>query len=198
MRRQQPQDAATTEAPMSPADPKRTLVAQAGKNKVRNVSLPQTQYSSTKTCYRHRLRHPVPPRTSLTMNNKITAPIVALTIALTMPTPRWMPNLGSSQPPMKAPTIPISRSPMRPKPAPRTSCPANQPATTPTIIVTRRLSPDMFIAELHGLSRGLRGFANQRPSELRVPPIKASLRYTGWGFSSAAAAGSNATAPMLS
>ena len=31
MRRQQPQDAATTEAPMSPADPKRTLVAQAAK-----------------------------------------------------------------------------------------------------------------------------------------------------------------------
>ena len=33
------------------------------------------------------------------MSNKTTAPIVAFTIELTMPTPRWMPNLGSNQPP---------------------------------------------------------------------------------------------------
>src|SRR5262245_37062557 len=47
---------------------------------------------------------------------------------------------------MNAPMMPITMSPMRPKPAPRTSLPASQPATRPTIRMTRRLSPERFIA----------------------------------------------------
>ena len=37
-------------------------------------------------------RHPPPPRTSLMTNSRTSAPMVALTIAATMPVPRWMPS----------------------------------------------------------------------------------------------------------
>jgi len=52
-----------------------------------------------------------PPRTALSSNNKMMAPIVAFAIAATMPAPRWTPSWGNSQPPKNAPTIPIMRSP---------------------------------------------------------------------------------------
>ena len=67
-----------------------------------------------------------------TISNRITAPIVATTIALTTPLPMWTPSWGRSHVPIKAPTIPIATSAMRPNPAPLTSCPASQPATRPT------------------------------------------------------------------
>ncbi len=72
-----------------------------------------------------------------------TAPIVALMIAAAIPTPRWMFNLGSSQPPMKAPAIPTMMSPMMPRPVPRTIWLASQPATRPTTRMMMRLSPDI-------------------------------------------------------
>src|SRR4051812_33890019 len=46
---------------------------------------------------------------------------------------------------MKAPTIPMRRSPIRPNPVPRTICPANQPAMRPTSRMTRTLSLDMYM-----------------------------------------------------
>jgi hypothetical protein len=73
----------------------------------------------------HRRPQPVPPRTSLIISSSTTAPIVALTIALMMPAPRRMPSFGSNQLPIKAPIIPIIRSPISPNPAPRTSWPAS-------------------------------------------------------------------------
>ena len=42
--------------------------------------------------------------------------MVALTIALMMPLPRWMPSRGSNQLPIKAPRIPMIRSPTIPNP----------------------------------------------------------------------------------
>ena len=74
----------------------------------------------------------LPPRTSLIISKSSRAPIVALMIAATMPTPRWMPSCGISHSPMKAPMIPMTRSPMIPNPVPRTIWPANHPATRPT------------------------------------------------------------------
>jgi len=108
------------------------------------------------------LRHPPPPRTSLTTNNSNTAPIVALAIAEIMPEPRWRPSCGRSQSPMKAPTIPMTRSPMIPNPVPCTICPASHPAMRPTNNMIRRLSPDMCIlvssSLIKPLSARLRGF----------------------------------------
>jgi hypothetical protein len=40
----------------------------------------------------HLLPHPLPPRSSRTMSSSNTAPMVALTIALITPVPRWMPS----------------------------------------------------------------------------------------------------------
>src|SRR5262245_38475044 len=67
------------------------------------------------------------------MRSRITAPIKALMIAAMKPPPIAMPMRGSSQPAMKAPTMPTTMSPIRPKPDPLTSRPASQPATAPTI-----------------------------------------------------------------
>ena len=55
------------------------------------------------------------------INNSISAPTVALIMAATIPEPRKMPSCGSSQLPMKAPTISMIRSPMMPNPVPRTN-----------------------------------------------------------------------------
>jgi hypothetical protein len=77
------------------------------------------------------------------ISSSTTAPIVALTIALTMPTPRLMPSFGNNQLPIKAPTI---HNQIADKSKPNEL--ASQPAITPTIRTTRRLSPDMFIAKL--------------------------------------------------
>ena len=38
------------------------------------------------------LRHPPPPRTSWMISNNISAPMVALIIAATIPKPRWIPS----------------------------------------------------------------------------------------------------------
>ncbi len=112
------------------------------------------------------LRHPPPPRTSLTTNNSNTAPIVALAIAEIMPEPRWRPSCGRSQSPMKAPTIPMRRSPMIPNPVPCTICPASHPATRPTNNMIRRLSPDMCIfissSVIKPLSARLRAVSSHR------------------------------------
>jgi CheY-like chemotaxis protein len=40
----------------------------------------------------HRPPHPLPPRSSRTMSSSNIAPMVALTIALIIPVPRWMPS----------------------------------------------------------------------------------------------------------
>jgi hypothetical protein len=66
-------------------------------------------------------RQPFPPRTSLTISNRITAPMVASMITEIVPDPRWMPSCGSCQPPTKAPATPIMRSPISPKPVPSTT-----------------------------------------------------------------------------
>src|SRR5579871_2018844 len=89
----------------------------------------------------HRLR----PRTSLMIKSSNIAPAAASTISETMPEPRWIPSCGNIQLAMKAPAIPTTRSPTRPKPVPWTIWPASQPAAMPTANMTRRLSPDMFI-----------------------------------------------------
>src|SRR5581483_674797 len=89
----------------------------------------------------HRLR----PRTSLMIKSSNIAPIAASTISETMPEPRWIPSCGNSQFAMKAPAIPTTRSPIRPKPVPWTIWPASQPAAMPTANMTRRLSPEMFM-----------------------------------------------------
>ena len=52
------------------------------------------------------------------MSSSSTAPMVALTMALISPVPRWMPSWGSNQLPIKAPKIPMMRSPISPKPVP--------------------------------------------------------------------------------
>src|SRR3954453_23241916 len=75
-----------------------------------------------------------------------------------------MPSWGNSQLPISAPTIPINRSPIRPKPAPRTLWPASQPATMPTTRMTRRLSTDMFIARARGVRVAVKyGFKEGSP-----------------------------------
>jgi len=48
------------------------------------------------------------------MSRSSTAPMVALTIALINPLPRWIPSWGSNQLPIKAPRIPMTTSPMIP------------------------------------------------------------------------------------
>jgi hypothetical protein len=88
-------------------------------------------------CAHHQRR---PLRTTLRTSRSKTAPTVARAISLTRPTPIRIPNWGNSQAPIKAPTIPTMMSPTTPKPAPRTSCPASQPATSPTIKMTMRPS----------------------------------------------------------
>jgi hypothetical protein len=90
----------------------------------------------------HRL---LPGATSLRITRSMTAPIAALTIAETIPEPRWIPSCGNAQLAIKAPAIPTMRSPMSPKPVPCTTWPASQPAMRPTTNITRRFSPDMFI-----------------------------------------------------
>jgi hypothetical protein len=90
----------------------------------------------------HRL---LPGATSLRITRSITAPIAALTIAETIPEPRWIPSCGNAQLAINAPAIPTMRSPTRPKPVPWTIWPASQPAMRPTTNITRRLSPDMLI-----------------------------------------------------
>src|ERR1700730_17609873 len=60
-----------------------------------------------------------------------------------------------SQKPMKAPTTPTMRSPMRPKPAPLVTLPASQPATRPTAKMTIRLFAPNDTA-MPSLGRGLR------------------------------------------
>ena len=47
------------------------------------------------------------------MSSSSTAPMVALTMALINPVPRWIPSWGSNQLPKKAPRIPMIRSPMK-------------------------------------------------------------------------------------
>ena len=71
------------------------------------------------------LCHPPPPRTSLTISNSNNAPMVALMVAEMMPEPRWRPSCGTSQLPMKAPAIPMKRSPRIPNPVPCTIWPAS-------------------------------------------------------------------------
>src|ERR1700744_1377188 len=56
-----------------------------------------------------------------------------------------MPSLGNSQLAMKAPIMPMTMSPMMPKPAPRPILPASQPATKPTNRMTIRLSLEIYI-----------------------------------------------------
>src|SRR5579863_5749870 len=53
-----------------------------------------------------------------------------------------MPSFGNSQSPIKAPTRPISKSPIKPKPPPSITRPASQPATMPTNRITSKLSLD--------------------------------------------------------
>ena len=55
-----------------------------------------------------------PPRRSRTTSKSMTAPMVALMIAETIPVPRWIPIRGSNQSPMNAPITPMMRSPMSP------------------------------------------------------------------------------------
>src|SRR3984893_1284545 len=50
-----------------------------------------------------------------------------------------MPSCGNSQSPMRAPTSPTIRSPINPTPPPAMTRPASQPATMPTMRMTRRL-----------------------------------------------------------
>jgi hypothetical protein len=64
--------------------------------------------------------HPLCPRTSLMIKSSNIAPIAASTIIETMPEPRWIPSCGNIQHAMKAPAIPTTRSPTRPKPVPCT------------------------------------------------------------------------------
>ena len=89
-----------------------------------------------------RLYHRPRPRTSLATTNRITAPIVDARIAPTRPDARRMPSRGNSKAAISAPATPITRSPTRPKPVPRTSWPASHPATIPTNKMTARLSAD--------------------------------------------------------
>src|ERR1700733_1358089 len=68
------------------------------------------------------------------MIRRITAPIKASMIApITSPPNRGTPICGNNQPAMKAPTMPTTMSPIRPKPPPLTTMPASQPAIAPTI-----------------------------------------------------------------
>ena len=108
------------------------------------------------------------PRTKRNRMSKITAPTVAFAIALTMPSPRWIPTWGKIQLPMKAPTTPTMRSPTRPKPAPLTIWPASHPAITPTSNTTRRLSFDICIATLPSIRIDL---ATVTASSRRCGPV---------------------------
>src|SRR5262245_14358101 len=77
------------------------------------------------------------------MNNKITAPIVALMIEEMMPPPIAMPRAPSTQVPMNAPTMPTMILPIRPKPTPLTITPASQPAMAPMMMRMINASNDM-------------------------------------------------------
>src|SRR5215472_17438946 len=60
-------------------------------------------------------RYDRPPRlTSRRMTRRIMAPMVATMMDETMPAPRWMPNWGNNQLPMRAPMIPMQMSATRP------------------------------------------------------------------------------------
>jgi len=87
---------------------------------------------------------PRPPMRRRTNSNTI-APMSALTIRATIPTPRWMFSRGSSQSPTTAPSRPTTKSPISPKPEPCITRPASQPAMSPTRMMTRRLSFDRCI-----------------------------------------------------
>jgi hypothetical protein len=62
------------------------------------------------------------------------------------PTPSWIPIRGSSQPPIKAPIIPTTRSPRTPNPVPRTMWPANQ--------ADEQDHKETFTRHIHALRRG--------------------------------------------
>src|SRR3569833_247642 len=75
-------------------------------------------------------------------------------ISETKPEPRWIPSFGNSAVAISAPTMPMTMSPMMPKPAPRTILPASQPAIRPTNRMTRLLSLDRYMAfPQHTLTR---------------------------------------------
>jgi hypothetical protein len=61
------------------------------------------------------------------MNNRITAPIVALMMEAIIPPPIMTPSAPSTQLPMNAPTMPTMMLPMSPNPTPLTDD-ASEPA----------------------------------------------------------------------
>src|SRR5580693_145782 len=74
-----------------------------------------------------------------------------------------MPRRGNNHEAMNAPTMPTTRSPKRPKPAPRTTLPASQPATMPTTRITRMLSVDMSMTS--SSSSASRGTSERGPPQ---------------------------------
>ena len=85
--------------------------------------------------YERRPQPPLQPRrpaTTLMIKSRTMAPIVALMIRGTIPTPRWMLNRGNNQSPKKAPITPTMRSPIRPNPPRRRfSLPTNRQQCRP-------------------------------------------------------------------
>ena len=131
----------------------------------------------------HRRPQPVPPRTSRTRSNRTTAPIVALTIELTIPTPRWIPSLGSNQPPMKAPTIADNQITNKTESGSSDKL-TSQPACN---YADNNYDEKTFARhvhrKLHDLSRGSRGTEIQRRYGLRVPSNKRRARLPNGGIS---------------
>src|ERR1700730_8596475 len=94
--------------------------------------------------------------------------MVATMIMLTRPPPIRMPRCGNSQLPMKAPTMPMAMSPIRPKPPPATISPASHPAIRPTSKMTSKLSPDKYISP----SRPVQG----KTTQIQSAPTKRGSR----------------------
>jgi hypothetical protein len=102
------------------------------------------------------------PLTSLRTTRSRTAPTVAWMMAFSIPAARWIPKRGSSQLPIRAPTIPIPKSAMRPWPVPRTRWLPSHPATRPTTRMTRIPSSDIDPSPTVRLGREHAGARHER------------------------------------
>jgi hypothetical protein len=126
-------------------------------------------------CLRQRPYPQPPPPTRRRMTSNTIAPTRALIIRATMPAPRWIFRRGSSQSPTSAPNKPTIKSPISPKPAPRITCPASQPAISPTATMISTLSFDRCMVRFSQNRKCRRlpepnsAFPNMRKGSLCVP-----------------------------
>jgi len=113
------------------------------------------------------------------ITNSSTAPIVETMISVTIPVPSQIPSCGSSQLPIKAPTIPMQMSATNPYPVPLTICPASHPAIRPTSRMTRIDSFDISISAIPPYDCALSRRSRNRLRSSQRPPVRASHPMSG-------------------